>query len=767
MQPRKEVLEYGLLPMQTLCPQVDSITALQHLFYKLYSASVASSNGKRIIRASDVMTILDLNNTQYEVIQEILSALSTSNVNANGLPVALGMEQVFLHELACYLLVLMYSRESIRLDTADVWPENAPNVGPSSTTASHSPFGSPGGFGGAAAATAAAAADALLSPTRAGTGTSSNGAGSRSPGGGRSLLRQQLQQHLKQQVLIARGLSEFLRRHLRVALEFVSDTPPPLLDDVLISSSVIDRLDFLFTVSPSNNTAISSSSCSALGSLSSSSPTTPLSTGTSAIGLSSPHNHLLSNAVLSAATMTGMPLVSGNGSAALLPKASPSWPLPLDLALGALKALWGGDAGTLAIAASGPLPAELVLGSLSGLESPRTSLAIQGGSPRLSPCRSPGGSSTLLGSQDYSHISGVVKGSVVRGEDSFPGGDLHVSDCHDSVVYALAPLRSALVAGCSDCTIVLGAVGRLVRIERCDRTQILCCGNRIIVSSCHDCTFFLGTPRGPIFVGDNRFLRLAPFNTRYERQVSHIVESGVRSDLPNLWNHPILLQPRDRRVSNNINNDNSNNNNNGSNPPPSKACYSLLPPDEFLPFVVPFVGGTGPLAGGAAPSHVTRWGHLGQGLAKQQAALQQQQQQGGGGGNGVLSSSTSAPAPSFVWPLPTDYSMSLQKKLGMTHELRTKFKQVGLSREKERELNDSIQAYFKDWLYGNGSMLRQVYDLSLLEKEEMAAATALSSHAGSTGVSIPPFAGFDSVGSAGGGGGATSVVNAAEGSRRN
>lgn len=38
---------------------------------------------------------------------------------------------------------------------------------------------------------------------------------------------------------------------------------------------------------------------------------------------------------------------------------------------------------------------------------------------------------------------------------------LQVLNCHDSVIYILAPLRFATVYGCSDATIVLGAVGKV------------------------------------------------------------------------------------------------------------------------------------------------------------------------------------------------------------------------------------------------------------------------------------------------------------------
>lgn len=78
----------------------------------------------------------------------------------------------------------------------------------------------------------------------------------------------------------------------------------------------------------------------------------------------------------------------------------------------------------------------------------------------------------------------------------------------------LPPAQCVFVAGCSDCTVVVGAAGRLVRLERCDKVSLLALCARLVVLNCHDCGLWLGTPRPPLLVGDCRFLRLAPFNTK-------------------------------------------------------------------------------------------------------------------------------------------------------------------------------------------------------------------------------------------------------------
>ena len=58
--------------------------------------------------------------------------------------------------------------------------------------------------------------------------------------------------------------------------------------------------------------------------------------------------------------------------------------------------------------------------------------------------------------------------------------------------------------------------------------------------------------------------------------------------------------------------------------------------------------------GGAAPPLASRWNHLAASSAR--------------GG---------ASAPLYLFPLPPDYERALQRRLGLTHDMRSKFKQVG------------------------------------------------------------------------------------------
>ena len=55
--------------------------------------------------------------------------------------------------------------------------------------------------------------------------------------------------------------------------------------------------------------------------------------------------------------------------------------------------------------------------------------------------------------------------------------------------------------------VVVGAVGRVLRVERCERLQLVAAAARILITSCHDCVFYLGVNRPPLLLGDNRFLQ--------------------------------------------------------------------------------------------------------------------------------------------------------------------------------------------------------------------------------------------------------------------
>lgn len=100
-------------------------------------------------------------------------------------------------------------------------------------------------------------------------------------------------------------------------------------------------------------------------------------------------------------------------------------------------------------------------------------------------------------------------------------------------------------------------------------------------------------------------MQLAPYNTQYERLEAHMRAAGVGAE-PNLWDHYITLaREHGRGGPDPLEAAPSPSEAGGSSaaPPPPLA---LLPPDKLLPFMIPFQGGPGSMAGGPASSNASQ-----------------------------------------------------------------------------------------------------------------------------------------------------------------
>ncbi|EMS64518.1 TBCC domain-containing protein 1 [Triticum urartu] len=142
--------------------------------------------------------------------------------------------------------------------------------------------------------------------------------------------------------------------------------------------------------------------------------------------------------------------------------------------------------------------------------------------------------------RNTSFVEGISKTSVVKHGSDIKGHSIKVLNCHDSVIYILAPLKYATVYGCSDTTVVLGAIGKVVKVEHCERVQIVAASKRIFIANCRECIFYLGVNHQPLIVGDNHKLQVAPFNTYYPQLGEHLAQVGVDPNV-NKWDQPFVL----------------------------------------------------------------------------------------------------------------------------------------------------------------------------------------------------------------------------------
>ncbi|CAA6661591.1 unnamed protein product [Spirodela intermedia] len=266
--------------------------------------------------------------------------------------------------------------------------------------------------------------------------------------------------------------------------------------------------------------------------------------------------------------------------------------------------------------------------------------------------QSPSPTGTTLRSQAF--VEGISKASVVRQACDLIGSTVKVLNCHDSVIYILAPLRYATIYGCSDATVVLGAIGKAVRVEHCERVQVIAAGKRICIANCRECMFFLGVNQRPLILGDNHKLQVAPYNTYYSKLNEHLAQVCLDTAI-NRWNEPVVLGMVDPHDS-------------LSHPAGvsdvQAESATCLDPDQFTMFLIPsWFGGE-----------------------------------------------SAQPTSDNPFQLPEIYRTSQERRRSGLNDIHQALRESQLEENRKQELSSAIHVHFKDWLYASGN-IRQLYCL--------------------------------------------------------
>ncbi|ONK81839.1 uncharacterized protein A4U43_C01F33400 [Asparagus officinalis] len=257
-------------------------------------------------------------------------------------------------------------------------------------------------------------------------------------------------------------------------------------------------------------------------------------------------------------------------------------------------------------------------------------------------------------SRSQTFVEGISKTSVVKQSSDIKGHSVKVLNCQDSVIYILAPLKYATVYGCSESTIVLGAVGKVVRVEHCERVQVITATKRICIANCRDCLFFLGVNQQPLIIGDNHKLQVAPYNTFYPQLEEHMAQVGINATV-NRWAEPRALGMVDPHDS-------------LSHPAGvsdvQAESATCLDPDQFTNFVIPKLFGA----------------------------------------------ESTKPTKDNPFPLPESYIESQKKTHSVLCDIQQVIRNAQLEENKKQEVSSALHVHFKDWLYATGN-IRQLYCL--------------------------------------------------------
>ncbi|KAJ6699903.1 hypothetical protein OIU79_013034 [Salix purpurea] len=262
---------------------------------------------------------------------------------------------------------------------------------------------------------------------------------------------------------------------------------------------------------------------------------------------------------------------------------------------------------------------------------------------------------TSPGARGSCFIEGISKLSFVKQPSDLKGSSsVKVLNCHDSILYILAPLRYATIYGCSDATIVLGAVGKAVRVEHCERVHVITAAKRVCISNCRECVFFLGVNQRPLMVGDNHKLQVAPYNTFYSELEEHMADVGIDATI-NRWDETLALGVVDPHDSLS---------HPAGVPDVQAEPVARVDPDQFTNFLIP------------------NW-------------------------FGAESPGSTKDNP---FQLPEAYLASQQRNIKNLGETKKLLREAPLEENQKRELSSALHLLFKDWLYASGNV-RQLYCL--------------------------------------------------------
>jgi len=242
-----------------------------------------------------------------------------------------------------------------------------------------------------------------------------------------------------------------------------------------------------------------------------------------------------------------------------------------------------------------------------------------------------------------------------------------VKNCNSSYIYMLCAVSCMKVQHCNESIIVVGAVSSLLCVENCKDTTIITACKAIQISNCENCTFYLMTSTPPLLLGNNYGLQFGPYCTHYRSLDRHVTEAGLDSS-QNLWNQPILFIVELLR----------------EHQPPivpfgnaryplkaaisklEKQAFSLVPPDNFSPFRVPF--------------------------------------------------ELHGPTKQIPFPLPSDYQLALEDHTEEAILLKKELDRLIQDKKRQALVQHLVRTHFERWLAETGAM-QQIEDLVKLQMQ--------------------------------------------------
>lgn len=250
-------------------------------------------------------------------------------------------------------------------------------------------------------------------------------------------------------------------------------------------------------------------------------------------------------------------------------------------------------------------------------------------------------------------LDNLVRKTVLRTARDFddPAIPLVISNLKQCYVYILACLAEVIIRDCTDSVIVTG-VSRLITLENCNRCTLISISKSLKIQGCSNVTTNVCVNTRPVLSLGNANITLAPYNSFYSQLDAHIKQMGIKTTLAdNFWNFPMDYNKAKSSASFVAKKPTHA-------PLEEKQVFSLIDPEKFTQFVVPFQ-----LPGNTKANPIE---------------------------------------------LPADFTQALQQRAKTINSLKTMIESVPDSMKEELQM--SIEENFREWLVASGN-IDQINDL--------------------------------------------------------
>ena len=165
---------------------------------------------------------------------------------------------------------------------------------------------------------------------------------------------------------------------------------------------------------------------------------------------------------------------------------------------------------------------------------------------------------------NYIKIKHLSKCVTIKNQNDFINKNILITQCEDSFIYINTQIINCKISHCTNCTIVIAVINKIITIDKCEKCNISFISNFTRISNMIDSNIYLYCVSEPILFGDNRGLSLGPHNVIYTELYIHVKNSKILITHQGIKNYASAI---------NLNN---------------KKEIKIISPDEFSIIVVPF-----------------------------------------------------------------------------------------------------------------------------------------------------------------------------------